>query len=100
VCSVCTGSGILAKAGLLDGLKATSNKRAFGWARSQGPNVAWIREARWVDEGHRATSSGVTAGMDMALALIERLLGKETADAVADGTEYLRSTDPNRDPFA
>lgn len=100
VCSVCTGSGILAKAGLLDGLKATSNKMNFDWAVSQGPNVNWIRQARWIDEGHRATSSGVTAGMDMALALIERLCGASVAHAVADGTEFNRTTDPSDDPFA
>jgi len=46
VTSVCTGSGILAAAGLLDGYRATSNKRAFDWARSQGPQVEWVPEAR------------------------------------------------------
>lgn len=100
VCSVCTGSGILAKAGLLDGLTATSNKMAFDWAVAQGPKVEWNRQARWVDEGHRATSSGVTAGIDMALALIERLCGAEIATAVANGTEFNRTTDPSDDPFA
>ena len=100
VCSVCTGSGILARAGLLDGLKATSNKKAFDWAKSQGPKVEWIRRARWVDEGHRATSSGVTAGIDMALALIERLCGADVATSVANGAEFNRTVDPEADPFS
>ncbi len=47
VASVCTGSALLAKAGVLDGKKATSNKLSFDWVTTQGPNVIWIREARW-----------------------------------------------------
>src|SRR5581483_3719057 len=70
VTSVCTGSAVLAAAGLLDGYRATSNKRAFSWAESQGPRVDWIRQARWVMDRDRWTSSGVAAGMDMTLALI------------------------------
>lgn len=100
VCSVCTGSGLLARAGLLDGFKATSNKRNFDWPVSQGPKVEWVRKARWVDEGIRATSSGVTAGIDMALALIERLCGAEIASAAATNAEFNRTTDPSDDPFA
>src|SRR5215813_11823344 len=48
VMSVCTGSALLAKAGLLDGYKATSNKRYFTLARVSGTNVDWIEKARWV----------------------------------------------------
>ena len=50
--SVCTGSALLAKAGLLDGMPATSNKMFFELARSQGPRVDWQESARWVDAGH------------------------------------------------
>ena len=46
VSSVCTGSGVLARAGLLDGYRATSNKRDFAFALSQGPRVEWVRKAR------------------------------------------------------
>jgi len=100
VASVCTGSGVLAAAGLLDGHRATSNKRAFAWAREQGPAVEWIAEARWVEDGDRWTSSGVTAGIDMALALVARLKGTELAAAIADGIEHDWHSDPSWDPFA
>lgn len=100
VTAVCTGSAILAKAGLLDGRRATSNKRAFSWVMEQGPRVEWITEARWVDDGNRVTSAGVTAGMDMSLALIERMFGPDVAQRIADGTEYERHTDSSWDPFA
>lgn len=100
VTSVCTGSGVLAAAGLLDGHRATSNKRAFSWAESQGPGVDWVREARWVADGDRWTSSGVAAGMDMTLALIAHLHGGELADDVADRVEYDWHRDPTSDPFA
>ena len=80
--SVCTGSALLAKAGLLDGLAATSNKMFFDLARSQGDLVEWQESARWVDTGQYVTSSGVSAGTDMALAVIERLFGAELATQV------------------
>lgn len=65
VTSVCTGSALLARAGLLDGRRATSNKASFAWVQTQGPAVQWVKEARWVEDGKLATSSGVAAGIDM-----------------------------------
>ena len=100
VASVCTGSGLLARAGVLDGRRATSNKRAFGWVVDQGPRVQWVKEARWVRDGKFATSSGVAAGTDMALALIAEREGEGFAQTLADQTEYAWQTDPDRDPFA
>ena len=100
VASVCTGSALLARAGLLDGLEATSNKLAFEWVRTQGPNVLWQPRARWVEAGKYFTSSGVSAGMDMSLALIARIYGAEQARQVADWAEYVWSDDPSLDPFA
>lgn len=98
--SVCTGSGVLAGAGMLDGYRATSNKRAFGWAREQSGLVEWVAEARWVEDRNRWTSSGVAAGMDMALALVAHMRGKELACKVADGIEFEWHQDPAWDPFA
>jgi len=85
---------------LLDGFRATSNKREFEWATAQGSNVEWVPEARWVVDGNRWTASGVTAGIDMALALIADLHGEELAIEVADGAEYEWHRDPSSDPFA
>jgi transcriptional regulator GlxA family with amidase domain len=100
VMSVCSGSAILAKAGLLDGRRATSNKQYFSLAVAQGPKVDWVKKARWVDDGKMVTSSGVSAGMDMALHVIERLYGTKTAETIADGTEYQWHRDAQDDPFA
>lgn len=100
VTSVCTGSGVLAAAGLLDGRRATSNKRAFEWAQRQGDGVDWVAEARWVEDGDRWTSSGVAAGIDMALAFVAHLHGRDVARALADRVEYDWHEDPHRDPFA
>lgn len=100
VTSVCTGSAVLAAAGLLDGYRATSNKRSFSWVESQGPRVDWVGHARWVSDRDRWTSSGVAAGMDMTLALIAHLHGDELAGTVADGVEYDWHRDPTWDPFA
>ena len=73
--TVCTGSALLAKTNLLNGHKATSNKRAFEWVQSVNSDVKWISHARWVVDGKFYTSSGVSAGIDMALGFIsERLL--------------------------
>jgi transcriptional regulator GlxA family with amidase domain len=100
VMSVCTGSALLAKAGLLDGHRATSNKQYFSIAAGQGPKVKWVKEARWVDDGDRVTSSGVSAGIDMALHVVARLFGEETAQKISDGTEYQWHKDADKDPFA
>jgi transcriptional regulator GlxA family with amidase domain len=99
VMSVCSGSAILAEAGLLDGRKATSNKRYFQVAVDHGPKVEWIEKARWVDDGNRVTSSGVSAGIDMSLAVVGRLFGEKTAERIADLTEYQWHRDATNDPF-
>lgn len=98
--SVCSGSAILAKAGVLDGKKATTNKNFYDMLISNGPNTEWQHKARWVEDGNLITSSGVSAGIDMALAVIARIWGEEVAKGIADGTEYVWSRDPHNDPFA
>jgi transcriptional regulator GlxA family with amidase domain len=98
--SVCTGSALLAKAGVLDGRRATSNKRAFAWVSEQGPKVEWVRQARWVDDGNIVTSSGVSAGIDMALHLIGRIAGPAARDEIATRMEYEWQNDAAHDPFA
>jgi len=98
--SVCSGSAILAKAGLLDGRRATSNKVYFALATAQSDAVDWAPEARWVEDGPFVTSSGVSAGTDMALGVIANLFGRERAEAVAVLTEYTWHSDAATDPFA
>jgi transcriptional regulator GlxA family with amidase domain len=98
--TVCTGTSLLAVAGLLDGRRATTNKMFFQWVASTGPKVEWVKAARWVEDGPFATSSGVSAGIDMALAVIKRLYGAELSDNIAVMAEYDWHRDANWDPFA
>jgi transcriptional regulator GlxA family with amidase domain len=100
VSTVCTGTAILARTGVLDGKRATTNKRAFRWVVEQGPKVNWAREARWVEDGKFATSSGVSAGIDMSLAVMSRLYGADTAEKIAVAMEYDWHRDASWDPFA
>jgi putative intracellular protease/amidase len=100
VASVCTGSALLAKAGLLDGHRATSNKQVFAIATRQSDKVDWVESARWVEDGKFFTSSGVSAGMDMTLAIIQKLWGDERAETAASYTEYTWHRDADNDPFA
>ncbi|MDR1377857.1 MAG: DJ-1/PfpI family protein [Synergistaceae bacterium] len=100
VLTVCTGSMLLAKTGLLDGRQATTNKIAFEWASSQGKNTRWLKSARWVADGKYYTSSGVSAGIDMTLGFIADLRGKATAAEAARQMEYVWNEDKENDPFA
>lgn len=86
--SVCTDSALLARAGVLDGRCATTNKAAFSWVAEQKPEVEWVRQARSVEDGAFISSSGVSAGMDMTLGAIAVMYGKETALKVAKWCEY------------
>ncbi|MCW5890897.1 MAG: DJ-1/PfpI family protein [bacterium] len=100
VMTVCTGTALPAQAGLLDGRRATTNKAVFSWLETTWPNVRWVRAARWVEDGKFVTSSGVSAGIDMALAVIAKLLSPQLADGLALGTEYEWHRDAGWDPFA
>ena len=100
VASVCTGSALLAKAGVLGGLRATSNKLAFAWASSQSEKVQWQQQARWVEDGKVFSSSGVSAGIDMALAVIAKLVSQQAAEDAANFAEYSWQRDAKYDPFA
>lgn len=97
---MCTGGALLARAGLLDGRKATTNKRAYDWATSQSKAVRWQSRARFVVDGKYVTSSGVSAGMDMALGLVEIIYGKPAAQRKALEAEYVWNSVPDDDPFA
>jgi transcriptional regulator GlxA family with amidase domain len=88
IASVCTGALLLGAAGLLAGRPATTNRLALDRLRETGADVI---DERVVDDGDILTSQGVTAGMDLALWLVERERGAEFANALAQGVEYERS---------
>lgn len=100
VLTICTGSALLAKTGLLDNRKATSNKRAFEWVISNGKNVNWIKHARWTVDDKYYTSSGVSAGMDMALGFLCDLHGLEFARKTAFEIEYNWTEQKENDNFS
>lgn len=89
VASVCTGSLLLARAGLLAGRRATTHWGALDLLDSLGAGVRVERDARVVDDGV-VTSAGVAAGIDMAFYLVESRFGREVADETARYIEYPR----------
>jgi transcriptional regulator GlxA family with amidase domain len=86
--SVCTGALMLGKAGLLDGLSATTHFRAEDELRSAAPNTTICMNERYVDNGKVITSAGISAGIDMALYTVGRLLGAEVAAETARHMQY------------
>jgi len=100
VLTVCTGSALLAKTGLLKNKNATSNKLAFDWVCKNGDGVNWIKKARWVNDEKYYTSSGVSAGMDMTLGFISDVHGEKTAQDLCKYIEYIWNKDKDDDPFA
>lgn len=83
VVSVCTGAFLLAEAGLLDGRRATTHWSRLGEFAARYPKVAVQPDAIFVDDGRYFTSAGITAGMDLALHLVERDHGAQRALEVA-----------------
>lgn len=86
--SVCTGAFLLAKTGLLDGKAATTNRGAYDSFEKSFPKVKLVRGVRFVDSGSVATATGLTAGVDLALHIIERFYGRAVAQQVADYEEW------------
>jgi len=100
IISVCGGSAILARAGVLSGKKATSNKAFFKLIEKITPkDITWVPKARWVIDGNVWTSSGVSAGSDMALAFVSHLVGPQAARAIRGLVEVTELTQED-DPFA
>ncbi len=86
--SICTGSFLLAQAGLLAGKPATTHWGSLQRLRNDFPDLDVRENTRWVDAGTIITSAGVSAGIDMALYVLARLYGPEVADATARWIEY------------
>ncbi len=88
VLSVCTGSLILAKAGLLKGLSATTHYAAVEQMQKIAPDTKLLPDERWVDNGRIILSAGVSAGIDMSLYVISKLFGRKQADETARYMQY------------
>ena len=88
VLSVCTGALLLAKAGLLDGLEATTHQGAIDLLRQVAPKTTVHADRRFVDNGRVICSAGIAAGIDMSLHVVGRLLGWEVAEKTARQMEY------------
>ena len=86
--SVCTGAFLLAETGLLDGRPATTHWEDLDDLAAAYPRVLVRREVAWVDDGDVVTSAGISAGIDMSLHVVARLLGEEWASATALQMEY------------
>ncbi|KAG5641819.1 hypothetical protein DXG03_004161 [Asterophora parasitica] len=98
--TVCTGTRIAARAGILDGKRATTNKMNWDSVVSLRSQVKWVSHARWVVDGNIWTASGVSAGLDLTFAFIAKVYGQKAADDVANILEYERHTDSTWDPYA
>lgn len=93
--SVCMGAFLLARAELLDGTTATTHRWGLSGLKTAAPKCKVVRSRRFVDSGKIVTTAGVTAGIDGALHVVERLLGKEQADWTAnEWMEYTRPAKP------
>lgn len=86
--SVCTGAFLLGKLGLLAGRTATTHWEDVADLRRLVPNAEIIDEGRYVDQGRIVTSAGISAGIDMALHLVERLTSRELAARTARQMDY------------
>lgn len=86
--SVCTGSLLLAQAGVLDGLEATTHWEDIAALRALRPGLRVREGVRWVDAGAIVTSAGISAGIDMCLHLVQRLHGRELALRTARQMEF------------
>jgi len=98
--TVCTGPRMVAEAGVLDGRRATTNKRAWRTTVEFRPQVEWVPHARWVVDGNIWSSSGVSAGIDVIFAFMAVEYGEEVAAMIANFMEYERHLDSEWDPFS
>ena len=90
VASICTGALVLGKAGLLDGLRVTTHHKCLDELRAAAPTAIVDPSQRFHDNGKFCTAAGISAGIDLSLHLVARLLGPEAADSTASHMEYER----------
>ncbi|KZL77453.1 DJ-1/PfpI family protein [Colletotrichum tofieldiae] len=97
--TICTGASFAAKAGVLDGKSATTNKAAWKLITAMAPDAEWVSPARYVADGNVWSSSGVTSGLDLIIAFIKEVYGEELATKVSRIMEYVPNA-ADWDPFA
>jgi transcriptional regulator GlxA family with amidase domain len=90
VMSVCTGALVLAKAGLLDGLRVTTHHQQLAMLAGLAPAATVDPSRRFHDNGRILTAAGISAGIDCALHVVGRLLGDGAAETTASYMEYRR----------
>ncbi|KAJ4375177.1 hypothetical protein N0V83_002261 [Neocucurbitaria cava] len=104
IITICTGSALAARAGIMNDRKATTNKSSWPTTAETNPNTTWIPSARWVEDYSESppvwSSSGVTAGLDLMLHWVEQVYNAQNATQIARFIEHVRITDPSIDPFA
>ena len=88
VLSVCTGSFVLAAAGLLDGLRVTTHHDCLAELREFAPQLEIVPAVRFTDNGRFLTAAGITAGIDCSLHVVQRLAGLAAAESTARYMEY------------
>lgn len=88
IASVCTGAFLLAKAGLLDGKSATTHWIDIERLKKEFPQIKVIKGKKFVDEDSIITAAGISAGINMSLYIVKKLLGRETAETTAKRMEY------------
>lgn len=86
--TVCTGSAIVGKCGLLDGMTVTTHHAALDLLKEAAPNANVVSGKRYIDNGKIMTSGGISAGIDMSLHVVGKLLGEETVQKTIDVMEY------------
>ncbi|HYD83275.1 MAG TPA: DJ-1/PfpI family protein [Opitutus sp.] len=91
VMSVCTGAFVLARAGLLDGLRVTTHHLSIAELREFAPQLDVVENERFTDNGKFVTAAGISAGIDSSLHVVARLLGDDAADRTAAHMEYRRA---------
>lgn len=92
--SVCTGAFLVARAGLFDGLKATTHHTAYDEFKKAFPRVTLIRGVKFVENANVCASGGESSGIDLALRVIERYYGTQALKNTAYNMEYRRSARP------
>jgi len=94
--SVCTGAFLMGRIGLFDGRQATTHWLSLDRLEKTFPQTRVVRDVRWVDEGAVLSSAGISAGIDMSLHLVERLISREIAELTAREMEYRWQDSPVR----